>query len=262
MSFWSLPLLVELALFCAAGAAASGLPPVKERPRNAATSAASRQLVRRADAAERADRPDKAIALLRQAVAAEPANHDARVTLAGSLLERHPDEALAILTELRDARCRACLRAVTDFVRGSHDSTEDATLRGELEALARDAHGQPTGVSGAADAVWKAFERKEWRLLAPYVGQKTRIKKIGTASDDPTEGVSVVALSPARMRAWFERQTGLDLHRDEAWFCTDRCCEYWSWNESRNDVTDYLERICFDTTIPRPILTRLEWESG
>jgi hypothetical protein len=32
------------------------------------------------------------------------------------LLERHPDEALAILTELRDARCRACLRAVTDFV--------------------------------------------------------------------------------------------------------------------------------------------------
>jgi hypothetical protein len=262
MSFWSLPRLVELALFCAGGAAASGLPPVTARPRNAATSVASHQLVQRADAAERADQPDEAIALLRQAVAAEPANHDARVTLAGALLERHPDEALAILTELRDARCRACLRAVTDFVGGRHDSTKDETLRGKLEALARDAHGRSTRVSRAADAVWKAFERKEWRLLVPHVGETVRIKKVGTASDDPAEDRSAVALSPARLRAWFERQRGLDLHRDEAWYCTDRCCEYWSWNESRNDVTEYLERICFDTTVPRPILTRLEWESG
>jgi len=262
MSLWSMAGLVELALFCTAGAAASGLPPVTARPKSAAAAAASRQLVERAAAAEREDKADEAIALLRQAVAAEPANHAARVALAASVLERHPDEALAILTELSEARCRACLRAVTDFVGGRHDSTEDATLRGKLEALARDAHGRPTGVSRAADAVWKAFERKEWRLLAPYVGDKTRIKTIGTASDDPAEEVRSIALSRARTRAWFERQAYLDLHRDESWFCTDRCCEYWSWNGSRNDVTYYLERICFDTTGARPILTRLEWESG
>jgi hypothetical protein len=39
------------------------------------------------------------------------------------------------------------------------------------------------------------------------------------------------SLSPARTRAWFERQAYLDLHRDESWFCTDRCCEYWWWSE-------------------------------
>ncbi len=247
---------------CAAGAAASGLPPVTERARSAATSAASHHLLERADAAERADKTDEAIALLRQAVAVEPANHDARAALADALLARHPDEALVILTELRDARCRACSRAVTDFVARRHDSTDDATVRGKLEALARDAHGRPTRISRAADAVWSAFERQEWRLLAAYVGVRTRIKTIGMASDDPTEEVSSVDLSPARMQAWFERQTGLDLHRDEAWSCTDRCCEYWSWNRSRNDVTHYLERICFDTQGERPILTRLEWEAG
>ena len=64
------------------------------------------------------------------------------------------------------------------------------------------------------------------------------------------------------MRAWFEIQKGLDLQRDESWFCNDRCCDYWSWNGSRNDVTNYLERICFDMKGARPILTRLEWESG
>ena len=224
--------------------------------------AASRQLIERAAAAERADKADEAIVLLHHAVAAEPAKHNARVALASSVLERHPDEALAILTELRDARCRACLLAVTDFVGAKHDSTDDATLRGKLEALARNAHGRPTGVSRAADAVWKAFERKDWRLLAPYVGDKTRIKTVGTAGDDPAEEVSSVPLSPDRTRAWFEKQAFLDLHRDESWFCSDRCCEYWSWNGSRNDVTSYLERICFDTRGGGPILTRLEWEAG
>src|SRR3954465_15205778 len=146
MSLWCVPGLVELALLCAAGVAASGLPPVTARPRSAATSAASRQLVERADAAERGDKADEAIAVLRQAVAGEPANHGARVALAASLLERHPDEALAILTELRDARCRACLTAVIDFVGRMHDSTDDATVRGALEALARSAHGRTTRV--------------------------------------------------------------------------------------------------------------------
>ena len=238
MTLWSVPGLVELALLFAAGA--SGLPPVTERPRSAATAAASHRLVERANAAERADKTDEAIELLRQAVAAEPANHDARVALAAVLLAQHPDEALAILTQLRDGRCRACLRAVTDFVEGH--STDDATARGALESLARNAHGRPTRVSRTADAVWKAFEQKDWRLLAPYIGDRTRIKTIGTATDDPTEAVRSDALSPARMRAWFERQTSLDLHRDEAWFCNDRCCEYWSWNGSRNDVTNYLEK--------------------
>lgn len=262
MSFWSLTGLVELALFCAGGATAIGLPPVRARPKNAATSVASHQLVQRADAAERADRPDEASALLRRAVAADPTNLDARVTLAGSLLERHPDETLAILTQLRDAGCHAGLQAVTDFVGKRHESTADATLRDQLEALARDAHGRITRLSRAADAVWKAFERKEWRLLAPYVREKVRIKTTGTLSDDPGEDVSVATLSRAQMQAWFETQTGLDLHRDEAWYCTERCCEYWSWKASRNDLTNYLQKICFDTTGPRPILTRLEWESG
>lgn len=261
MSLWSVHHLIELALLCSAGAAASGLPPVTERARSAATSAASHQLLERAAAAERGDKTDEAVALLRQAVTVEPANHEARAALADALLARHPDEALVILTELRDARCRACSRAVTDFV-GRHDSTEDATVRGKLEALARDAHGRPTRISRAADAVWIAFERKEWTLLAAYVGDETRIKTIGMASDDPNEEVTSVALSRARMRAWFDRQTGLDLHRDEAWSCTDRCCEYWSWNGSRNDVTHYLQRICFDTKGERPILARLEWEAG
>jgi hypothetical protein len=165
-----------------------------------------------------------------------------------------------VATELRDGRCRACLRAVTDFVEAH--STDDENVRRALEALARDAHGRPTRVSRSADAVWKAFERRDWRLLAPYVGDKTRIKTIGTASDDPAEAVRSVALSPARMQAWFERQKGLDLQRDEAWFCNDSCCEYWSSNGSRNDVTNYLERICFDMRGGRPILTRLEWEAG
>jgi hypothetical protein len=258
MSVRSVPGLVELAFFFAAGA--SALPPVTTRPRSAATAAASHQLVERADEAERADKTDEAIALLRQAVAAEPANHDARVALADALLEQHLDEAVAILTQLRDARCRACLRAVTDFV--ERHSTDDATARSALESLASSAHGRPTRLSRTADAVWKAFERKDWTLLAPYIGDRTSIKTVNTATDDPTEEVRSVALSPARMRAWFERQMGLDLHRDEAWFCNDRCCEYWSWNPSRNDVTNYLERLCFDTSSGRPILTRLEWESG
>jgi len=260
MSLWSLPALFQLAFFCAAGAAASGLPPVTTRPRSAATSAASHQLVERAGAAERADQADRAIALLRQAVAAEPANHEARAALAASLLERHPDKALAILIELRDARCRACLRAMTDFVWREGARTDDATVRRKLEALASDAHGRPTRVTRAADAVWAAFERKEWRLLAPYVEGPIRIKTTLMAAD-PTE-VRSLDLSRAAMRAWFETQTGLDLHRDESWFCTDRCCEYWSWSPSRNDVTKYLERMCFDTTSGRPILTRLEWEAG
>jgi hypothetical protein len=262
MSLWTLSRLVALALFCAAGAVASGLPPVTTRPHSAATSAASHQLVDRAAAADRADEADEAIALLRQAVAAEPANHDARVALAGALLERHPDRALAILTELRDARCRACLRAVTDFVERRHDGADDATLAGKLEALAGDAHGRRTRISRAADAVWQAIERQEWTLLAPYLGDETRIKTISMASDDPAAGVSSVALSPAKMRAWLDRQTGFDLHRDESWFCSDRCCDYWSWNKSRNDVTSYLLRICFDTTGARPILTELDWEVG
>jgi hypothetical protein len=259
MSVWCVPGLVGLAFLFAAGG--SALPPVTARPRSAATAAASHQLVERAAAAERADKADEAIALLRQAVAAEPANHDARVALAAALLEQHPDEALAILTQLRDGRCRACLRAVTDFV-GGYLPTDDATVRGALESLASSAHGRPTGVSRTADAVWKAFVRKDWTLLAPYIGDRTRIKTVGTASDDPTEAVSSVALSPARMRAWFDVQVYLDLHRDESWFCNDRCCEYWSWNQGRFDVTNYLERICFDTRSGRPILTRLEWESG
>jgi hypothetical protein len=260
MSLWSVPGLVELTFFFAASGAAGALPPVTARPKSAVTSAASHQLVERADAAERADNAGEAITLLRQAVATEPANHDARTALAAALLERHSDEALAILTELRDARCRACLKAVTNFV-GEH-STDDETVRGALEALAREAHGRPTHVSRSADAVWKAFGRRDWRLLAPYVGDKTRIKTVGTASDDPAEEVMSIALSPARMRAWFERQEGLDLQRDESWFCNDSCCEYWSWNQSRNDVTNYLEKICFDMRGARPILTRLEWESG
>jgi hypothetical protein len=252
--------LVELTLLLAAGAAASGLPPVTARPRGAATAAASHGLVERAKAAEREDKADEAIALLRQAVATEPANHDARVTLADALLARQPAEALAILTELRDARCRACLRAVTDFV--SVHSGGDTPVRGALEALARDAHGRPSRLSRAAEAVWKAFERKDWKLLAPYVGDQTRIKTLNMATDDPAEEVSSETLSPAKLRAWFKSREGLDLHRDESWFCNDRCCDYWSWNQSRNDVTNYLERMCFDTSGARPILTRLEWESG
>ena len=261
MSLWSVPGLVELAFLFAAGA--SPLPPVKARPRSAATAAASHQLVERADAADNADKPDEAIDLLRQAVAAEPANHQARVALAAALLDQqHPDEALAILTQLHDARCRACLRAVTDFVVRMHDSMGDPTLRGKLDALVTNVHGRPTPVSRAADAVWKAFERQDWRLLAPYIGDRTRIKTIETLTDDPNEAESSVALSPARMRAWFETQVSLDLHRDENWFCNDRCCKYWSWYQGRGDVTNYLERICFDTSSGRPILTRLEWESG
>lgn len=254
-----LPGLVPLALLCAAGAVSSGLPPVAERPRNAATAAASRRLVERARAAEEADKVEEARALLRQAVAAEPANHDARLALAASLLETHLDEALAILTELRDRRCRACLQAVTGFV--WHNSA-DETVNAKLEALARSAHGPPSRVSRAADAVWKAFERQEWKLLAPYVGPKTRIKTINMATDNPDEDARSIALSPAAMRAWFETQIGFDLHRDESWFCTDRCCEYWSWDMSRGDVVNYLQKICFDTSGARPILTRLEWESG
>ena len=257
MALWSVPGLIEIAIVYAA---ATGLPPVTTSPHSAATSAASRKLVKRADAAARDDKADEAIALLRQAVAAEPANHDARTALAGALLERHPDEALAILTELRDARCRACLRAVTTFLELPNASTEDATVRTKLEALASDAHGPPTRVTAAANAVWKAFEQQEWKMLAPYVGDKVRIKTTNMAAD-PAETRSV-NLSPARMRAWFKTQTGFDLHRDESWFCTDRCCEYWSWNPSRNDVTEYLERMCFDTAGGRPLLTLLEWESG
>jgi hypothetical protein len=257
MALWSVPGLIELAIVCAA---ATGLPPVTTRPHSAATSAASRKLVERADAAARDDKADEAIALLRQAVAAEPANHDARTALVGALLERHPDEALAILTELRDARCRACVRAVTAFVEPPNGSTDDAAVRAKLEALANGAHGPPTRVTAAADAVWKAFERQEWKLLAPYVGDKVRIKTTNMATD--TAETRSVALPPARLRAWFKTRTGLDLHRDESWFCTDRCCEYWSWNGSRNDVTEYLERMCFDTTSGRPLLTLLEWESG
>lgn len=262
MPLWFFHALFEVALFCAAGAAASGLPPATARPRSPATLAASRQLVERAGTARRADQGDEADDLLRRAVAAEPANHDARAELAASLLERHPDEALAIAIELRDARCRGCLRAVTDFVARTHDSTNDATVRGRLEALAKEAHGRPSRVSRAADAVWKAFERKDWSRLAPYVGEKSRIETVGMASDDPNDEVSSIVLSPAHLRAWFERQMGLDLHRDESWFCSDRCCEYWSWNGSRNDVTNYLQKICFDTRGARPILTRLEWEGG
>ena len=179
MSLWLLPRLVGLALLCAAGAATSGLPPVTARPRSAATSAAAHQLVERARAAE-------------------------RLALAASLLEPHPDEALAILTELRDARCRACLRAVTDFVGGAGGSTDDPNVRRKLEALANDAHGRPTRVTRAADAVWTAFQRGEWKLLAPYVGDQTHIITIVTDTD-PTQ-VSTIELSPARMRPWFERQ--------------------------------------------------------
>jgi hypothetical protein len=244
-----------VALFCAAD-----LPPVTTHPRSAATAAASRQLVERAGAAQREEKPDEATALLRQAIAAEPANHHARVKLAAHLLERHPDEALAILTELRDARCRACLRAVTDFL--ERDSTDDATVRRRLEALAEAAHGRPSRVSRAADAIWKAFEREDWKLLASYLGDEIRIKTLNTAVDDAGGAVSWETLSPAQMRSWFKTQIGLDLHRDETWFCTERCCDYWSWNKSRNDVTNYLEKICFDTKSARPILKRLEWESG
>jgi len=257
MSLWSVPGLIPIALVCAM---ATGLPPVATSPHSGATSAASRKLVKRADAAARDDKTDEAIALLRQAVTTEPANHDARTALAGVLLEKHPDEALAILTELRDARCRACVRAVTSFVELPNGSTDDAKVRAKLEALASAAHGPPNRVSAAADAVWKAFEQHEWKMLAPYVGDKARIKTTNTAAD-PNETRSV-DLSPARMRAWFKRHEGYDLHRDESWFCTDRCCEYWSWNGSRNDVTEYLERMCFDTKSGRPLLTLLEWESG
>ena len=63
------------------------------------------------------------------------------------------------------------------------------------------------------------------------------------------------------LSAYLKRE-GFDVHRDESWFCTDRCCEYWSWNPSRNDVTEYLERMCFDTTSGRPRLSLLEWKSG
>jgi hypothetical protein len=249
-----------LALLCVVGAAASGLPPATARPKSAATSAASRQLVERAGAASRADAVDEAIALLRQAVAVEPAHHDARVTLAAVLLDQHPDEALVILTELRDAGCRTCLRAVTDFVWRMTGTPESASVRGRLEALAKDAHGRPTRVTRAADAVWRAFEHRDWAALAPHLGQRTKIEVTLTAADPAEKTAS--GLSPVEMRAWFDRQTTLHLHRDESWFCTDRCCEYWSWSPSRTDITNYLERICFDTSGPRARLTRLEWSQG
>ena len=140
MSIWSVPGLIPIALVCAT---ATGLPPVATSPHSGATSAASRKLVKRADAAARDDKTDEVIALLRQAVTTEPANHDARTALAGVLLEKHPDEALAILTELRDARCRACVRAVTSFVELPNGSTDDAKVRAKLEALASAAHGPP-----------------------------------------------------------------------------------------------------------------------
>jgi len=168
-------MLLVLALLCVVGATASGLPPPTARPKSAATSAASRQLVERAGAASRADQIDEAIALLRQAVAAEPAHHDARVTLAAALLDRHPDQALLILTELRDAACRTCLRAVTDFVWRTNAALESASLRGRLEALAKDAHGRPTRITRTADAVWTAFERRDWAALAPYVGNRIEL---------------------------------------------------------------------------------------
>jgi len=253
-------MLLVLALLCVVGATASGLPPPTARPKSAATSAASRQLVERAGAASRADQIDEAIALLRQAVAAEPAHHDARVTLAAALLDRHPDQALLILTELRDVACRTCLRAVTDFVWRTNAALESASLRGRLEALAKDAHGRPTRITRAADAVWTAFERRDWAALAPYVGDRTQVEATVTAAD-PAEKTTR-GLSRSEMRAWFARQTTLDLHRDESWFCTDRCCEYWSWSPSRADVTNYLERICFEPTGPRPRLTQLEWSQG
>ena len=196
MSIWSVPGLIPIALVCAT---ATGLPPVATSPHSGATSAASRKLVKRADAAARDDKTDEVIALLRQAVTTEPANHDARTALAGVLLEKHPDEALAILTELRDARCRACVRAVTSFVELPNGSTDDAKVRAKLEALASAAHGPPNRVSAAADAVWKAFEQHEWKMLAPYVGDKVRIKTTNTAAD-PNETRSV-DLSPARMPA-------------------------------------------------------------
>jgi hypothetical protein len=135
-------------------------------------------------------------------------------------------------------------------------------LRDQFEALARDAHGRATRLSLAADAVWRHSSGRNGGYSPAYLREKIRIKTISTLSDAPADDVSVAALSPARMQAWVESQTGLDLHRDQAWYCTDRCCEYWSWNESRNDLTNYLRKICFDTTGPRPILTRLEWESG
>ena len=93
-----------------------------------------------------------------------------------------------------------------------------------------------------------------------YVGDKVRIRTTNMAAD--TDQTSAVNMSPARLRAWFKIREGLDLHRDESWFCTDRCCEYWSGNGSRNDVTEYLEKMCFDTKSGRPLLTLMEWESG
>jgi len=144
MSLWSVPGLIPIALVCAT---ATGLPPVATSPHSGATSAASRKLVKRADALARDEKTDEAIALLRQAVATEPANHDARTTLANVLLEKHPDEALAILTELRDARCRACLKAVTGFIQYPNSATEDAAVNAKLEALAnaaRDANDNRT----------------------------------------------------------------------------------------------------------------------
>lgn len=198
---------------------------------------------------------ERAVADLRAAVAAEPANLDAWFRLGDvyGTMEEVPGRlagATEVATALGAAGCDRCIEylAVATAMdgncgNGSRWYFDDS----ELAKLALLVRGKASRITPHAEAI-ASFDRDR---MKPLLGASRVVTVVENGRKKLLRGANAVA-------DWFDFNSRFQLEAHGVLTCDDKCCR-WTCGGPEGDITHYLDKVCF---AKGDVLVRMEWHSG
>jgi hypothetical protein len=198
---------------------------------------------------------ERAVADLRAAVAAEPANLDAWFALGDVYgeFEDLPDRlagATEVATTLGAAGCDACIRYLAAAIAKDPMCTDKARWSFTDEELAKLqplVKGKASRLTPHAEAI-ASFDRAR---IAPLLGAKRAVSLVENGKSKALAGAKAVD-------AWFDFASRFQLEAQGVLTCDDECCR-WICGGPEGDTPHYLDKVCFTA---RDELARMEWHSG
>jgi hypothetical protein len=200
---------------------------------------------------------ERAVADLRAAVVAEPANLAAWIAI-GNTYGEFADipgrfaGATEVATAVGAAGCDACieyLAGATAMDASCGDTRWDFT-EDELEKLRALVKGKSSKLTSFADAGSFALAIASFDAARMHLGTSRVVAVVENGKKTALAGAKAVA-------AWFDFNRRFQLEAQGVLTCDAKCCR-WLCRGPEGDVAHYLDKVCF----AGDELARMEWHSG